>query len=187
MKSIYVIASIASVVLGGMVLFVALVGAATNAPSPAPSEAEACESQALGDLAAFPMWPALAGEERGVGMDTKVDMPPALSQRYRMMMNAEMGKDDAACLLALKQELTLTPEQSQKLAQVLKESRQAAAAILTPEQRKILAEVSAQAASMNAIHAQMHANRMRKMQVAGVKTAEEKARGKRADAGPQSK
>jgi hypothetical protein len=181
MKSIYVIASIASVVLGGMVLFVALVGAATNAPSPAsPREAEACESPALGDMSAGPMWPMMAGEEKGT---EKMDMPPALSQRYRMMMNAEMGKDDAACLLALKQELTLTPEQIQKLEQILKISRQAAAVVLTPEQRKILTEVSAQAASMNAIHAQMQANRMRKMQVAGVKTAEEKARGKRAVAG----
>lgn len=187
MKSIYVIASIASIVLGGMVLGVALVGAATNAPNPAPREAEACESPALGDMPAGSMWPMMTGEEKGTGTDKKMDMPAALSQRYRMMTNAEMCKDDAACLLALKQELALTPEQLQKLEQILRVSRQAAAVILTPEQRKILAEVSVQAASMNAIHAQMQANRMRNVQVAGVKTAEDRARRQWATPAPQSK
>ena len=95
--------------------------------------------------------------------------------------------DDAACLLAFRQELKLTPERVQKLQQTVKESRQEAAAILTPEQQKTLAEVAGQPASMNAMHAKMHEMMMQKMESAGPKTTEEKAKKKPEGAGSNKK
>jgi len=120
-------------------------------------------------------------------MGKGMDMPPAMKRRCQMMMNAEMSKDDAACLLAFKQELKLTPEQVQKMKQIVKESRQEAAAILTPEQQKTLAEVDGQPASMNAMHAKMHEKMMQKMEGAGPKTTEEKAKKEPEGAGSHKK
>ena len=120
-------------------------------------------------------------------MGKGMDMPPAMKRRCQMMMNAKMSKDDAACLLAFKQELKLTPEQVQKMKQIVKESRQEAAAILTPEQQKTLAEVDGQPASMNAMHAKMHEKMMQKMEGAGPKTTEEKAKKEPEGAGSHKK
>jgi hypothetical protein len=115
------------------------------------------------------------GKGKGMGMGKGMDMPPAMKQRCQMMINAEMSKDDAACLLASTQELKLTPEQVQKLDQIVKQSRQEAAAILTPEQKKTLAEVPEKPASMCEMHTKMHEMKMQKMD-AGPKTTEEKAK-----------
>jgi hypothetical protein len=126
MKAVYVIASIASIALMGMVVCAALAGAASNPPSPAPTEAKAGGAPVKAQMPACPMCSMMAGGGKGMGKG--MDMPPAMKRRCQMMMNAEMSKDDAACLLAFKQELKLTPEQVQKLEQIVKESRQEAAA-----------------------------------------------------------
>jgi hypothetical protein len=171
-KAVHVIAWIASIVLGGMVVSAALAGAATDPPSPAPTQAKAGEAPVNAPMPACPMCPMMAGGGKGMGMG--MDMPPAMRQRCQMMMNAEMSKDDAACLLAIKEELKLTPEQVQKLEQIVKQSRQEAAAILTPEQQKTLAEVPGQSTSMSAMHAKMHEKMMQKMEGGSPKTTEEK-------------
>jgi len=106
----YVIASIASIALMGMVVCAALAGAATKPPSPAPTEAKAGGAPVKTQMPACPMCPMMAGGGKGMGKG--MDMPPAMKRRCQMMMNAEMSRDDAACLLAFKQELKLTPELS---------------------------------------------------------------------------
>jgi hypothetical protein len=181
----YVVASIASIALMGMVVCAALAGAATNLPSPAPAEAKAGGAPVKAQMPPCPMCPMMAGGGKGMGKG--MDMPPAMKRRCQMMMNAEMSTDDAACLLAFKQELKLTPEQVQKLEQIVKESRQEAPAILTPEQQKTLAEVAGQPASMNAMHAKMHEKMMQKMEGAGPKTTEEKAKKEPEGAGSHKK
>lgn len=178
MRAVHVIAWIASIALGGMVVSAAIAGAATNLPNPAPAEAKAGGAPMKGPMPMCPMCPMMAGDGKGMGMGMGkgMDMPPVMKQRCRMMANAEMSKDDAVCLLAMKQELKLIPEQVQKLEQIVKQSRQEAAAILNPEQQKVLAEVPAQQVSMSAMHAKMHEKMMQKMEgAAGPKMKKEKA------------
>ncbi len=109
-------------------------------------------------------------------MCKEMDMPPAKKQCCKMMMNTEMSKNDAACLLALKEELKLTPEQAQKLEQIIKESRQQSAAVLTPEQQKTLADVAGEPTSMMGMHKEMHDKMMKKMESDNKKVTEEKAK-----------
>lgn len=120
------------------------------------------------------MCPMMAG--KGMDMSKGMDMPPAMKQHCQMMMNAEICKDDAACLLACKQDLKLSSEQIQKLDQIIKQSRQEAAAVLTPEQQKTLAEVPGKPECMCAMHAAMHEKMMKKTEAAPAKPAEEKAK-----------
>jgi hypothetical protein len=90
------------------------------------------------------------------GADKGMEMSPAMKQHCDMIMNSELSKKDAACILALKQELKLTPEQVQQLEQILKESRQKAVAVLTPEQQKSALNDLAPPESMSAMHSTMH-------------------------------
>ena len=174
-KAVYVIASI---VLGSMLICAVIAGAVSAPTSPPPADAKAVvapvKEPAKAPMSACPMCPAKSGG--GEGMGKGMDMTPAMKQHCQMMMNTEMSKDDAACLLAIKQELKLTPEQIQKLEQIVKQSRQEAVALLTPEQQKTLAEVEGQPTSMCVMHTKMHDKMMKKMDDAAPKTTEEKAK-----------
>ncbi len=172
-KAVHVIVWIASIILAGMVVSAALAGSATSPASPPPARPNAAEEPVKEQIPACSMSAMMAGGEQGIGGG--MDMPLPVKRRCQMMMNAEMSKEDPACLLAFTQELDLTPEQVQKLGQIVKQSRQDAGATLTPVQQKILAEVAGQPTSMTAMHAKMHENVMQNRQCADPKTTEKTA------------
>ena len=65
-------------------------------------------------------------------------MSPAMMMCCRMMMRAAIDPQDPAALLALKDDLGLTDEQTDKLQAIVQETRQQAAAVLTPAQKEKL-------------------------------------------------
>lgn len=181
MKRAYVIGLTGSVALVGMVLCAGLAGAepydsapaaaqtrapeAAQTPAPEAAPARAATGEATDEKRAermkacpCPMCPMAAKEgEMGKGrdMDKGTDRSPAMRQR-QMMSNTEMSKDDAACLLASKSELTLTPEQVQKLEQIIKQSRTEAVAVLTSEQKEKLEDIPKKPTSMHQMGTSMH-------------------------------
>ncbi len=169
-KAVHVIVWIASIILAGMVVSAALAGSATNPASPAPTQPSAAEGPVKEQIPACSMSAMMAGGEKGMGGG--MDMPLPVKRRCQMMMNAEMSKEDPACVLAFTQELELTPEQVQKLGQIVTQGRQEATAMLTPVQQKTLAEVAGQSTSMTAMHTKMHEKMMQNMQSAGPKAPE---------------
>lgn len=174
MKRGYVIRLIGSVALVGMVLCAGLAGAEASGTPPAaaaaPTDAQMGEERMI--ACPCPMCPMLA--DKGTDMCKEMDVPAAMKQRCQMMMNAEMSKDDAVCLLACTSELSFTPDQVQKLEEIVKRSRQEAVAILTPEQKKTLAEIPEKPASVCEMRMNMHEMMMKNMDAHGPKTMEEK-------------
>jgi hypothetical protein len=75
--------------------------------------------------------------------------------RHRMLMTAQLGKDDPAALLSIRDKLNLTEEQVTKLGALSHETGQKAQALLTDEQRKTLAAIPDEPKSMVAMCNQM--------------------------------
>ncbi|MBI5091856.1 MAG: hypothetical protein HZB26_05350 [Candidatus Hydrogenedentes bacterium] len=148
---------LAAIVLPTVVLGITSPNAQADQPGAAQTNAPAGTAPVKAPMSACPMC------SMAEGVATSKDMPPAMKQHCDMMIKAELSKDDASCLLALKQELKLTPEQVQQLDQILKESREKAAALLTPEQQKSLVECTGQPMSMKTMHSRMHGTTMQKM------------------------
>ena len=121
------------------------------APAKDAPAAPIAEAQEKAEMAMCPMCSA-AGD--------KVEMPASMKQHCEMLTNAELSQDDAVCLLAIKKELALTPEQTQQLDQIIKVGREKAAALLTPEQKAMLVVKSGQPMTMGAVHKMMHAPAM---------------------------
>ena len=75
--------------------------------------------------------------------------------RCRMIMRASIDVNDAAALLALKDELKLTDAQVPKLQTIADNSRKEAKALLTDEQQKKLQGLSETPGSMMQMHESM--------------------------------
>lgn len=174
-KAVHVVVWIASIILAGLVVSAALAGSATDPPRPAPIQPNAAEAPVEEHMPACPMCAMMSGGEEV--MAEFLNMPLPVKRRCQMMMNAEMSKEDPACLLAFTQELELTSEQVQKLGQIVKQSRQDASAMLTPVQHQILAEVAGQSTSMTAMCVKIHEMMLPIMDGDHTKTTE-KAAGK---------
>jgi hypothetical protein len=75
--------------------------------------------------------------------------------RHQMLMTAQLGKDDPAAMLSIRDRLKLTDGQVTKLESLAHETGQKAQALLTDEQREALATVPDEPKSMMAMCNQM--------------------------------
>jgi hypothetical protein len=79
------------------------------------------------------------------------------TEQMNMLMNAQLSKDDPAAVLAMRDTLKLTPEQTQQLQQLQTENRQKVESILNADQKTNLAKLPAEATSMKTMHQEMMA------------------------------
>ncbi len=99
--------------------------------------------------------PALASRCRG-SSDATAQAPVAggaqisekMMQQCGIMMQTKIFLDSPAAILGQTQTLGLSEEQNRKLLEIEKQAREKALAVLTPEQRQKLGDVSAQPVSM---------------------------------------
>jgi hypothetical protein len=137
-----------SLLMVGIVLPAFVVGTASpraEAISPSATYPKASPEE-LPATSLMPAAPGMTGsEEKDAGMS------PAMKQQCDMMMNAELSKVDATCLLVLEQELNLLPEQILQLKEIREQSRKEASALLTPKQHASLTERPGRPMSIAAI------------------------------------
>jgi hypothetical protein len=69
-------------------------------------------------------------------MMQKMDMPPCMKIRCQMMMTTQIQPDDPVALLAIKDELQLSAEQSAKIEAIVAKTRKEVQAILTDQQKQ---------------------------------------------------
>jgi hypothetical protein len=96
-----------------------------------------------------------AGAATGQGAGHMMNMPDEMKQRCRMMMQTEINPADPAAILALQDDLKLTPEQVQKLQAIGDKARQDAKAVLDEKQAKALQAVPATPQTPMAMHQHM--------------------------------
>jgi hypothetical protein len=106
-----------------------------------------------GQKADQPSRPGMMGGMEGMKMSEPMKM------RCRMMMNMEVTSHDPAALLALKDQIKLTEEQTDRLQAILTQARQQAGQVLTHEQTAQLQPLEKLPKTM----AQMHHQMMEKM------------------------
>lgn len=87
------------------------------------------------------------------GMMMKMSGP--MKMRHQMMMNMEVTPHDPAALLALKDQLELTDEQTNRLQAILAQARQQAGQVLTAEQKAQLQSLEKLPRTMTEMHRQM--------------------------------
>lgn len=107
-------------------------------------------------------WQALAqnsGNQRGQDssmMDMSgMGMSNGMQMCMKMNMQTELAPEDPSALLALREDLSLTEEQAQQLEDLVEQTRQAAADILTDGQREQLEALPDQPRTMMEMHRQM--------------------------------
>ncbi len=102
---------------------------------------------------------------RHMGGDMKgmmAKMPADIMMRCQMFMNMAVNPSDPNALLALNDQLQLTPAQTTELAAIQTEARDKAAAVLNAEQKKTLDAMPQSSQTMKDMHEQMMAQ-MQKM------------------------
>ncbi len=98
-----------------------------------------------------------APEEHGMPMMEA--MPEPMRLKMRMMMAMEVEPTDPAALLAVAQQLELTPQQAEGLEKILANARAEAEEVLEPEQREQLRGL----ADLPSTHMGMHRMMMERM------------------------
>lgn len=88
-------------------------------------------------------------------MKDKMKLPPECMTSCCMMMCMEVKADDPAALLALKEQLKLTPAQLDQLKKIGQQAREDAGKVLTPEQKKVIEPIAKKACTMMEIHHDM--------------------------------
>lgn len=88
------------------------------------------------------------------GMEA-MKMSEPMKTRCRMMMNMEVTSHDPAALLALKDQLKLTGEQTSRLQAIVAQARQQAEQVLTEEQKVQLRPLEKTPKTMMEMHHQM--------------------------------
>jgi hypothetical protein len=68
-------------------------------------------------------------------MMQKMDMPQCMKMRCQMMMTTQIQPGDPVALLAIKEELQLSAEQSAKVEAIVAKARKEAQAVLTDQQK----------------------------------------------------
>lgn len=82
----------------------------------------------------------------------KTEVPPEAVMGCCMMMCMEVKADDPAAVLALKEELKLTPAQLEQLKKIAEQAREDAGKVLTAEQKKVLEPLAKKSCSMMKMH-----------------------------------
>lgn len=82
-------------------------------------------------------------------------MSGPMKLRHQMMMNMEVTPQDPAALLALKDQLKLTDEQTNRLQAILAQARQQAGQVLTDQQKAQLQPLEKLPKTMTEMHNQM--------------------------------
>ena len=90
-----------------------------------------------------------------MGMGKMMNMPAEMQQRCRMMMQTAINPGDPAAILAIKDDLKLTPEQVQKIQAIADEARKEAKGVLDEQQAKMLQAIPAKPETPMAMHQQM--------------------------------
>ena len=90
-----------------------------------------------------------------MGMGKMMKMPSEMQQRCRMMMQTAINPGDPAAILAIKDDLKLTPEQVQKIQAIADEARKEAKGVLDEQQAKMLQAIPAKPETPMAMHQQM--------------------------------
>ena len=101
-----------------------------------------------------------AGPGMKMGGGMMMNMPDEMKQRCRLMMQTAINPADPAAVLALKDDLKLTPDQVQKLQAIADKARQEAKAVMDEKQAKSLQAIPAAPETPMAMHQHM----MRMMQ-----------------------
>jgi YHS domain-containing protein/Spy/CpxP family protein refolding chaperone len=91
-------------------------------------------------------------------------MSEAMVDKCQMMMNTRIWPSDPEALIAMKDRLALTAEQTDKLDAIAKKAREDAAAVLTAEQQSKIKATEAEPATMMELHQTM----MQKMKEKGM-------------------
>ena len=90
-----------------------------------------------------------------MGMGKMMDMPAEMQQRCRMMMQTSINPGDPAAILAIKDDLKLTPEQIQKIQTIGDDARKEAKSVLDEQQAKTLQSIPVNPETPMAMHQQM--------------------------------
>jgi hypothetical protein len=93
--------------------------------------------------------PGMMGGMKGMKMSEPMKM------RCGMMMNMEVTSHDPAALLALKDQLKLTEEQTKRLEAIVAQAQQQAEQVLTDEQKTQVQPLETLPATMKEMHKQM--------------------------------
>lgn len=81
-------------------------------------------------------------------MMQKMDMPQCMKMRCQMMMTTQIQPDDPAALLAIKDELQLSAEQSAKIEAIVAKARKEAQAVLTDQQKQKVQSLAGEPGTM---------------------------------------
>jgi len=119
------------------------------------------QAHAAGESCPCPMCPLhdkaahakAAGGDKAAEMTAKSD--DAQTQQTEMLLNAELSKNDPAAVLAMRDEIQLTPEQAARIEQIQRQARDEVQSILNAEQKQELASLPEEAASFRSVHDQM--------------------------------
>ena len=155
MRTMIKFALVASVILAGMVA------------SAAPEETKAGAMPAKGSAMGCPVCATMKGAGMEMGKEIGKDASPAVKLQCQMIMNTELTKDDVACILAVKDDLKLTPEQVKQLAEISSETREITPNTLEPNQTKMLEGFSVASMSMCAMLKQTCETKAPKTESAG--------------------
>ena len=129
-----------------------------------------------------PMCTMMRGE-MGMMHEGRMTMGEPMMMRHQMMMHARVAPLDPAAVLAVQEQLDLSPKQIKKLETVYEKAQSDAKAVLTDKQRKELAPLEECPKTMMGMHRQMmmmHEKMMGKgkMEMKGMGDGMEKPAGK---------
>ena len=121
------------------------------------------QAQAVDSATTRPAGPGMGMKDRQMGMGKMgmgkmMNMPAEMQQRCRMMMQTAISPGDPAAILAIKDDLKLTPEQIQKLQVIADEARKQTKDVLDEQQVKVLQAIPAKPETPMAMHQQMMKN-----------------------------
>lgn len=102
-------------------------------------------------------------------------MTPEMMQQGRMIMHAELSRDDPAALLGMKEQLKLSDDQSKRLQAIEQRARAEAKAVLDQSQQSQVSKLPDGASSMAQMHRQMMAQMQQMSGKSGAPTGQSEA------------